>query len=155
MEKKVYERIGSHPLILKCLCQYPPQHPYLKGSLLFEYFPGGSLEGSVKKLRLHAHERQRFVSSSVLFISVPFPEKANDLLVAYRQQHQAAAALAHIHSLDIVNGDFGIHNFLRRDSDDIMLFDFAGSGLDDIPCLISPKTRYCNPPAFYQKSPTK
>ena len=39
VEKRIYERVGEHPHILRYLGQSPPQCSILKGALLFEYQP--------------------------------------------------------------------------------------------------------------------
>jgi serine/threonine protein kinase len=53
--------------------------------------------------------------------------------------------VAYIHSKGVVHGDLGLHNFLLHDDVRIILCDFAGSGLDELPPNISAGVRYLNP----------
>ena len=53
--------------------------------------------------------------------------------------------MAYIHSKGVVHGDLGLHNFLLRDDGSLILCDFAGSGMDDLPPNVSASARYLNP----------
>jgi serine/threonine protein kinase len=53
--------------------------------------------------------------------------------------------VAYIHSKGVVHGDLGLHNFLLHDDGRLILCDFAGSGLDDLPPNVSAGVRYLNP----------
>jgi len=58
---------------------------------------------------------------------------------------QAVSAVAYIHSKGVVHGDLSLHNFLLHDDGRLILCDFAGSGLDELPPNISAGVRYLNP----------
>lgn len=58
---------------------------------------------------------------------------------------QVAAALARLHSLNIIHADLGLHNLLLSEKGDAILCDFAGSGIDDTPPRVAHGTRYSDP----------
>ncbi|KAI9756064.1 MAG: hypothetical protein M4579_004034 [Chaenotheca gracillima] len=119
IEKKIYERLQEHPNILRYLGQSAPDCKPLRGALLFEYHPRGTVKDCLDQLKVG-------------------PSRS-------RWPYQAASALAHLHSLRVVHGDFGLHNFLLRDDGSIVLFDFAGSGVDGGRSHVANETRYTNP----------
>ncbi|KEZ40446.1 hypothetical protein SAPIO_CDS8325 [Scedosporium apiospermum] len=106
-EKEMYDRIGTHPHILRYLGQSPPSCRPLNRALLFEYHPKGNAASCIDEI-LSLPPRQR-----------------------RRQQYQAASALAYIHSLDIVHGDVALNSFLLRENGDIVLCGFSRSCLFD------------------------
>ncbi|KAI9844668.1 MAG: hypothetical protein M1837_005410 [Sclerophora amabilis] len=119
IEKKVYERLQDHPSILRCLGQSPPECKLLRGALLFEYHCRGNLKDCFDQLQI-------------------LPTRS-------RWPYQAVSALAYVHSLRVVHGDFGLHNFLLHDDGGIVLCDFAGSGLDGGRCYVAHGVRYTDP----------
>ncbi|KAI1919954.1 hypothetical protein LOZ65_004233 [Ophidiomyces ophidiicola] len=52
---------------------------------------------------------------------------------------------SYVHSCHIVHGDLGLHNLLLRDDGEIVLCDFAGSGLDGKGSYVAHATRYSDP----------
>ena len=62
-----------------------------------------------------------------------------------RLPRQLASALALVHSLGVVHGDLGLHNLLLTDKGDIVLCDFAGSGIDGRQTYVAHSMRYSDP----------
>ena len=56
-----------------------------------------------------------------------------------------AGALAYVHSLGIIHADLGLHNLLLSEKGDVVLCDFAGSGIDDTRNRVAHGTRYSDP----------
>ncbi|OAG45502.1 hypothetical protein AYO21_00138 [Fonsecaea monophora] len=117
VEKRIYERLQGHPNILRYLGQSPPACTLLRNALLFEYHRHGTLIDCLDKI---VPGRSRWPS-------------------------QAVSAVAYIHSKGVVHGDIGLHNFLLHDDGRLILCDFAGSGLDELPPNVSAGVRYLNP----------
>ncbi|RDW81292.1 protein kinase family protein [Aspergillus mulundensis] len=119
-EKRVYERLGSHPRILR----YYGEHRWANGlrtGLVFQYQPGGML-----KDHLELHE---------------YPGARDGWAL------QAAEALEHIHARDVVHCDFGSHNLLIQEDGSLVLADFGGSSIDRSPPSVAYATRYARPGA--------
>jgi serine/threonine protein kinase len=53
--------------------------------------------------------------------------------------------VAYIHFKGVVHRDLGLYNFLLHNDGRLILCDFAGSGLDDLPPNVSAGVRYLNP----------
>ncbi|KAI2084643.1 hypothetical protein LOZ36_004654 [Ophidiomyces ophidiicola] len=119
IEKRAYERLQGHPNILRCFGQSPPECTLLQGALLFEYHPNGTLKEHLGQLNKYPGRN--------------------------RWPYQAVSALAYVHSCHIVHGDLGLHNLLLRDDGEIVLCDFAGSGLDGKGSYVAHATRYSDP----------
>ncbi|KIV89099.1 hypothetical protein PV10_08703 [Exophiala mesophila] len=117
VEKRIYDRLQSHPNILRYLGQSPPECTLLRNALLFEYHSHGTLINCLDQI---------------------IPGRS-------RWPFQAISAVAYIHSKGVVHGDLGLHNFLLHDDGRLVLCDFAGSGLDGSPPNVSAGVRYLNP----------
>lgn len=101
-ERTVYERLGSHPFILKCFGQYrnDPQ------SAVLEYHPRGTL-----RQVLEGNDK-------------------NTDLPRLKWAIQIARAVCYLHTRGVVHFDLNASNVLLTKSGDIALFDFAFSSLD-------------------------
>ncbi|KAL4959558.1 kinase-like domain-containing protein [Aspergillus stella-maris] len=117
-EKRIYERLGSHPYILRYYGEYCGGGG-LSSGLVFEHHPAGTLADS---LDLSKYPNQRSQWSV-----------------------QAAEALRYIHSKNVIHSDFGSHNFLVQQNGSLVLADFGGSIIDDDMAVVSYSTRYARP----------
>jgi len=127
-EKEMYDRIGTHPHILRYLGQSPPSCRPLNRALLFEYHPKGNAASCIDEIfSLPPRQRRRSVLSHSCLPLAFYPASS----YWCRQQYQAASALAYIHSLDIVHGDVALNSFLLRENGDIVLCGFSRSCLFD------------------------
>jgi serine/threonine protein kinase len=132
-EKRVYERLQNHPDILRYLGQNPPACKVL-GDALFEYHRHGTI---IDCLRRNIPGRSRFVHANHSHA------RTTDEIRSW--PFQAVSATEYIHSKGVVHGGPGLHNFLLHDDGRLILCDFAGSGLDDLPPNVSAGVRYFNP----------
>ena len=136
VEKRIYDRLQSHPNILRFLGQSPPECKLLRNALLFEYHSHGSLIGCLDQ-KIPGRTRSVDIKSlSLIFETLTDP---------FSWPFQAISAVTYIHSKGVVHGDLGLHNFLLHDDGRLVLCDFAGSGLDGLPPNVSAGVRYLNP----------
>lgn len=137
VEKRIYERVGEHPNILRYLGQSPPKCSILKNALLLEYQP--------HNIRACIHDLYELSPCYPEFVLPRTPLKEVNSLIAYRLPRQAAGALAHIHSLGIIHADLGLHNLLLSREGNVVFCDFAGSGIDGTRNRVAHGTRYADP----------
>ncbi|KAL5334257.1 kinase-like domain-containing protein [Aspergillus crustosus] len=120
-EKRVYERLGYHPRILR----YYGEHYWPNGArngLVFQYQPGGMLKDHLEV--------------------VEYQEMRHEWPL------QAAQALQHIHSKKVVHCDVRNHNILIQKDGSLVLADFGGSSIDGSPPSVASATRYAWPDAY-------
>ena len=102
IEKRVFERVGHHPSIVRCLRMNSE---------------GITLERMLYPLRkrlqdLHATNKT----------------PSNTMILRWAQQ--ITRGLAYIHSLGVMQADIGCHNILINKDNDVKLADFAGASVD-------------------------
>ncbi|KAF7157480.1 hypothetical protein CNMCM5623_001741 [Aspergillus felis] len=117
-EKRIYERFGHHPFILRYYGEYC-QGNGLPNGLVFEYHRAGTLADNLALSN--------------------YPKKRTQWPL------QAAEALRFIHSKNVIHSDFGSHNFLIQEDGTLALADFGGSRIDGTPAVVSYSTRYERP----------
>ncbi|KAF7166890.1 hypothetical protein CNMCM6106_002534 [Aspergillus hiratsukae] len=117
-EKRIYERLGHHSLILRYYGEYCLGNG-LPNGLVFQYQRAGTLADNLALSN--------------------YPEKRTQWPL------QAAEALRFIHSKNVIHSDFGSHNFLIQEDGTLALADFGGSRIDDTPAVVSYSTRYARP----------
>lgn len=114
-EDAVYERLGSHPLILN-----------YHGRVL--------LHGNVYSLKL-----ERALGCLRKFVlNCPAPSEETRLAMAI----QVAAAIAYVHSKNVIHADFSTRNVFVFDNWQIKLGDFGGSRIDNEGALGAEETLY-------------
>ncbi|GIK02211.1 hypothetical protein Aspvir_006260 [Aspergillus viridinutans] len=127
-EKRIYERLGHHPFILRYYGEYC-QGNGLPSGLVFQYHRAGTLADN---LALSNYQDKR----------AQWPL-------------QAAEALRFIHSKNVIHSDFGSHNFLIQEDGTLALADFGGSRIDDTAAVVSYSTRYERPCSDYDLDSTE
>lgn len=118
IEKRIYERLGYHPFILR----YYGEYHYgdgLPNGLVLQYQAAGTL---TENIDLSRYSDKR----------IHWPA-------------QAAEALRYIHSKNVIHNDIGSHNFLIQEDGTLALTDFGGSMIDNTSAVVSYATRYANP----------
>ncbi|KAL2015277.1 hypothetical protein VTK56DRAFT_5918 [Thermocarpiscus australiensis] len=125
-ERAVYERLGSHPNILRFygeVCIRSSERT-LRG-LLLEYHSAGTLDKVLMS--------RDFMSSRS-----GWPK-------------QVVEAIRHVHSRGVVHGDVGCHNILVKSDGTLVLADFGGSRIDGSECLEFPPARYSRPKTAHDR----
>ncbi|WEW54935.1 hypothetical protein PRK78_000362 [Emydomyces testavorans] len=126
IEKRIYERIGHHPFILRYYGENRSEmHRGHLNGLVFEYLPGGALSDNLS-LSNYAEKRTEWPA-------------------------QIAEALRHIHSKGVLHGDVGCHNFLIQDDGSLALADFGGSVIDGSIAQVGYATRYQRPSSLSER----
>ncbi|KAL4951956.1 kinase-like domain-containing protein [Aspergillus filifer] len=113
-EKRIYERLGSHPYILRCYGEYCGGG--IPSGLVFEHHSAGTLADNLD-LSKYPYQRSQWPV-------------------------QAAEVLQYIHSKNVIHSDLGSHTFLVQQDGSLALADFEGSRIDDDMTLVSYSTRY-------------
>ena len=93
-------------------------HPQICGYL-------GPVSGGFKLQRMEGTLRERLSKHE------PLPKN-----LALKWSLQLAIGLAYIHSKGVLQSDFGCHNVLLDNEDNLKLCDFAGSSIDNEPAIV-------------------
>jgi serine/threonine protein kinase len=122
IEKRIYNRLGSHPNIVPCL-------------RVTETGPVPvCAEHIVLKRAEHGTIRQYFQDGGTATV---------DERIKWCQD--IAKAVQHVHSHDIRHGDIGGRNVLLDSSRSVLLCDFAGSGIDGKPPRVRAEEGFKHP----------
>jgi hypothetical protein len=85
-ERRIYEHLQKqgqgHPNILKYFGRSPPEHELLRGGLLLEYHPRGTLSacfGKLDTIGVPETEKRRFVTEFFLFFLKCMPRNGSDM----------------------------------------------------------------------------
>ncbi|KAF2241850.1 kinase-like protein [Trematosphaeria pertusa] len=65
-----------------------------------------------------------------------------------RWPNDATSAVDYIHSLHVIHGDIGAHNFLIHNDGRLVLCDFAGSGMEGLKNTVTAGSRYSHPDSY-------
>ncbi|KZF26569.1 kinase-like protein [Xylona heveae TC161] len=113
IERIIYQRLGTHPRICKFICA-------AKRGIVLERL------GIQLRRRLYdLHQEQQRPSYEQ----------------ALKWSCQAAEGMAYIHHKGVIQGDFGGHNMLFDEHEDLKITDFGGSSIDGSRQLVSYETR--------------
>ncbi|KAF1915595.1 kinase-like domain-containing protein [Ampelomyces quisqualis] len=114
IEAQIYERLGVHPRLVQF-----KHWDSVNYTLMLEYMPNGSLKEYVEKHRqeISSSQRQQWV-------------------------REIAESIELFHSHNVIQGDFGPHNFLLDDDLSLKICDFGGSSLDGSQATVAPGVRY-------------
>jgi len=130
VEKRVYERLGRHPFILR---YYREVEVTSKGGsfsgLILQYHRAGTLEKSLQ--------------------NPDYEDKRSGWPL------QAAEAIQYIHSKKVYHGDVGVHNFLVQYDGTLALADFGGSSIDGSEYQEAGMPRYTRPTSAIDSDPTE
>lgn len=138
IEKRIYERLGHHPFILRYFGEYC-QGNGLPNGLVFQYQRAGTL---VDNLALSNYPEKRIelrLSLEARFIVT------DTLQMAAASRRSSTIYLRYIHSKNVIHSDIGSHNFLIQEDGTLVLADFGGSMIDETSAVVSYSTRYTRP----------
>ncbi|KAK2758952.1 hypothetical protein FQN54_003050 [Arachnomyces sp. PD_36] len=122
IEKRIYERLGPHPYILRCFGECDS---IVGRGLALQYLPGGTLARNIALGR--------------------FPAQRTDWPA------QCVEAIRFIHSKGVIHCDVSANNFLIQNDGSLALADFCGSILDGSDALVSTSTRYTRPMSLEER----
>ncbi|KAE8386916.1 kinase-like domain-containing protein [Aspergillus alliaceus] len=115
-EKSIYQSLPKHKDILECL-------GITETGIRFPYMQNGHLRDYI---------RENFSS---------LDSQTKDTWI-----RNAICAIEFIHRHSIIHGDISARNFLVADDLSIKLCDFAGSGIDNMPSIVTEEDRYRKSP---------
>ena len=116
-ERRIYERLGSHPRI----CKY--------------------ISSSEREIVLERHTE--CLGKRLLRLTELAGVPSRD--IAFRWSIQAAEGLAYIHSKGVLQGDISIGNILLDKQDNLVFCDFGGSSIDGSEASVLCGTRFQRP----------
>ena len=102
IEKRVYDRIGHHPCIVKCVRMD-------SGGIVLE-----RLLYPLRKRLVDLHENKEVPSDTTIL----------------RWSQQITQGIAYLHAFGILQADLGCHNILLDKDDNTKICDFAGAAID-------------------------